>query len=85
MAGLTNTDNASAAGASTSADLLSINVSSISRVSCLSDKATLRELLPSASDEDLDNALLEFGGLDSAADAFLDGDSLQEDFYNSYV
>ena len=60
-------------------------MSSISRRSSQSDKATLRELLPSASDEDLDNALLEFGGLDSAVDAFPDGDSLQGDFNNSYV
>ena len=77
--GLTNTDNASASGASTSADSLRNNVFSISSPSSQSDKATLRELLPSASDEDLDNALLEFGGLNSAADALLEGDSLQED------
>ena len=77
--GLTNTDNASAPEASNSADFLSINVSSISSPSSQSDKVALRELLPSASDEVLDNALLEFGGLDSAADALLEGDSLQED------
>ena len=77
--GLTTMRNASAAGASTFADLLASNVSSISHPSSQSDKATLRELLPSASDEVLDNALVEFGGLDSAADALLGGDSLEED------
>ena len=77
--GLSNTDNASASGASTSADSLRNNVSSVSSPSSQSDKATLRELVPSVSDEDLDNALLEFGGLNSAADALLEGDSLQED------
>ena len=79
--GLTNMNNASASGASTSADLLSSytsNVSFISSPSRQSDKATLRELLPSASEEDLENALLEFGGLHSAADALLEGDSLPE-------
>ena len=77
--GLTSTDNASVSGASTSADSLR-NVFSISSPSSQSDKAALQELLSSATDEDLDNALLEFGGLYSAADALLDGDSLQEDY-----
>lgn len=67
---------ASGHGASTSADLM---VATIAGPSSQSDKATLRELLPSASDEQLDNALLEFGGLDSVVDALLEGDSLQED------
>ena len=49
--GLTNTDNASASGASTSADSLRNDVCSISSPSSQSDKATLRELLPAASDE----------------------------------
>ena len=68
--------SASGYGASTSADLV---VASIAGPSSQSDKETLRELLPSASDEQLDNALQEFGGLDSAADALLEGDSLQGD------
>ena len=74
--GLTSTDNASVSGASTSADSLRNNVFSISSPSSPSDKAALQELLPSATDEDLDNALLEFGGLNLAADALLEGDSL---------
>ena len=53
-------------------------MSSISSPSRHSDEATLRELLPSANEEDLDNVLLEFGGLRSAADALLEGDSLPE-------
>ena len=35
------------------------------------DKEKLRELLPSASDEELENAMLEFGDLDSAANALI--------------
>ena len=59
------------------------NRTTYARPSRQSDKATLRELLPSASEEDLDNALLELGGLHSAADALLEGDSLPEKFQYS--
>lgn len=53
--GLTNMDSASVSGACTSADLLSSNVSFISSPSRQSDMATLGELLPSVSEEDLDS------------------------------
>ena len=71
-----NTEDVNEPGPSRASDMLrsQASQSSIPGPSTgilLSDQARLRELIPSASDEDLESALLQHGSLDSAANALL--------------
>ena len=63
-----NTDAVIVMGAYNSSSVITNTASSSSSQS---DIATLRELVPSASEEEIGNALLQCGGLDSAANSLL--------------